>query len=212
MKRLLQIAASVFIVAVMVAVIAGEDSGPGSNRAPPPVAPLAPGATVRSVTEQMQATMPADEVAVIAAVESARRQYAAAPNAVAEAATRPARAAALCAVLRARSVDGWIGTVSTLSSNADDKVALAIEIASNVAVETWTNNLSDIADKTLIDLSAPLFTVASQLHKGQMVRFGGTFFQSASDCLREAGMSLAASIVEPEFIFRFGSISAIEQS
>ncbi len=45
-----------------------------------------------------------------------------------------------------------------------------------------------------------------------MVRFGGTFFQSASDCLREAGMSLAASIVEPEFIFRFGSISAIEQS
>lgn len=87
---------------------------------------------------------------------------------------------------------------------------LAVEIASKVAVRTWTNSLSDITDKTLIEPSSPLFAVASQLHKGQMVRFGGMFFQNAGDCVHEASMSVAFSIDEPEFIFRFGSVSAIE--
>jgi hypothetical protein len=212
MKRLWQLAACLFIVVVMLAVIAGEEDGPGAiNRAPPPAAAtLAPGTSIRPMSEQMRAMMPTDEVAVIAAVESARRQYAAATNAAAEDASRGARAAAICAALRSRSVDGWIGTVSALGGNADGKGVFAVEIASKVAVKTWTNSLSDVADKTLIEPSSPLFAAASQLHKGQMVRFGGIFFQNAGDCVREASMSLAFSIDDPEFIFRFGSVSAIE--
>jgi hypothetical protein len=210
MTHFLQIAGALFVVAVVIGLIAGEEDRPDFHGhavtavVTPPLISTAPYAS-----EQMRAMMPADEVAVIAAVENAREHYAAATNDMAKGASRPTRAAAICAALRSRSVAGWVGRVSTLSSNADGKGVLAVEIAPDVSIKTWNNSLSDIWDQTLIETSSPLFAIASQLRKGQIVRVGGTFFQNASDCVREASMSLADSIDEPEFIFRFGSITAI---
>jgi hypothetical protein len=211
MTHFLQIAGVLFIVAVVIGLIAGEEDRPDFHGHAVTAAVTSPLVSkAPSASEQMQTMMPADEVAVIAAVEKARQQYAAATNDLAKGASRPARATAICAALRSRSVAGWVGRVSTLSSNADGKGVLAIEIAPNVLIKTWNNGLSDTWDQTLIEPSSPLFAVASQLHKGQIVRVGGTFFQNASDCVHEASMSLADSIDEPEFIFRFGSITAIQ--
>jgi hypothetical protein len=72
------------------------------------------------------------------------------------------------------------------------------------------NAFSDIGDKTLIDPSSPLFAVASQLHKGQFVYVSGMLMNDETDCVRESSLSLSGSIGEPEYIFRFHSISAIQ--
>ncbi len=160
--------------------------------------------------ERLQAMMPSDELAVIAAVEAARKQFASGQNDMAKGASRPVRARAVCAALQSHSVGGWIGRVSKLDTNGDGKGVLVVTIGPDISVKTWNNALSDIGDQTLIDPSSSLFAVASQLHNGQFVRFGGNFSQDNTDCVRESSMSLAGSIREPEYIFQFRSISVVQ--
>ena len=83
-------------------------------------------------------------------------------------------------------------------------------IGSDISVKTWNNSLSDISDGTLIEPSSQLFAVASQLHKGQLVRFSGSLREDKTDCVRDSSLTLDGSISEPEFIFKFQSISAVE--
>lgn len=160
--------------------------------------------------ERIRAMMPAGQSAMIDVVEAARRQYAIGANEMAKGASRPFRAQALCSILPNRIVSGWIGRVINLNTNGDGKGVLAVEIGQGISVKTWNNSLSDISDKTLIEPTSTLFGVATQLTKGQFVRFSGEFFKSETDCVRESSVSLSGSIEEPEFIFRFQSITPID--
>ena len=154
--------------------------------------------------------MPGDQASLIAAVEAARQQYASGANEMAKGAARPARAQAICNVLHGRSVNGWIGRVAELTTNGEGKGVLSIEIGPEVSTKTWNNSLSDIGDHTLIEPSSALFNTATRLRVGQLVTFGGTLFADKTDCVRESSMTLAGSIREPEFIFRFQSVSAVD--
>jgi hypothetical protein len=160
--------------------------------------------------ERMRTMMPTEQSAVIKVVEAARQQYAAGANEMAKGASRPSRAQALCSVLPNRVVNSWIGRVDTLSTNGDGKGVIVLEFGNKMSVKTWNNSLSDVSDKTLIDPSSSLFIVATQLKKAQLVRFSGQFFRSQADCIEESSMSLLGSINEPEFIFRFQSITPID--
>jgi hypothetical protein len=130
---------------------------------------------------------------------------------MAKGAARPARAKEICAVLKgALHVINWLGTVETLSSNSDGLGVLSIQIAEGISIKTWNNAISDIEDKTLIDPESAVFKLAVTLKIGQRVTFGGQFFPSPTDCIREGSLTQKGSLTKPEFIFRFSDIAPSE--
>jgi hypothetical protein len=151
------------------------------------------------------------ETLLIAAVEKARAAFAAGANDMAKGAARPARAKEICAILKnQRLVSDWVGKVETLSSNSDGLGVLSIQIAEGISIKTWNNAISDIQDKTLIDPESAVFKLAVTLKIGQRVTFGGQFFPSPTDCIREGSLTQEGSLTKPEFIFRFSDIAPSE--
>lgn len=159
--------------------------------------------------DQLNALMPPEQAKLISIIEDARRRYDTGANDLAKGAARPMRAQAICQTFRVLAVRNWVGVVYKLSTNGDGKGVLEVEIGPDVYVHTWNNSLSDYSAKTLIEPTSSVFQSASQLNEHTIVRFSGTFFRSDTDCFSESSMSLAGSIREPEFIFRFTSISQV---
>ena len=216
MKKFLKIAAGIFVLLMLIGFFLDKD-----KTARDPTAANSASSTISNVTtsdstkaptprERMQSLMPPAQVALIESVESARRQYAAGANDMAKGAARPARAQSICRALNVLMVDGWVGRVKTLSTNSDGKGVLAVEMGSRFNVKTWNNALSDIVDQTLIEPSTQLFSYASSLRQGLIVRFSATFFRNETDCIEESSFSLSGSIREPDFVFRFTSIAAVD--
>lgn len=216
MKKFLKIIAGIFVLLILIGFFMDKDKAVRDPAAANSVSSPSSNATTSESTksptpsERMQSLMPPAQVALIESVESARRQYAAGANDMAKGAARPARAQSICRTLSGLMVDDWVGRVKILSTNSDGKGVLGVEIGTKINVKTWNNALSDIADRTLIEPSTQLFSYASSLRKGQIVRFSGTFFRSETDCIEESSISLSGSIREPDFVFRFTSVSAVD--
>jgi hypothetical protein len=121
---------------------------------------------------------------------------------------RPAPATAICALLRSAQAKDWIGTVATLSSTNDGKGVLQIQLPNGVTVGTTNNGLSEsLSDlKTLIPVGSAVQTEAMALHKGQQVRFSGTFARSQDDCPKETSMTVYSAMNSPGFLFQFNDV------
>lgn len=177
----------------------------------------APTATVAAAPSKPPKPMLTDEMlhpterAFLRAVEAAQRQYATGGNDMQKGAARAQRADAICNLLRSMTMTNWAGKITRLTTNGDGNGVIAIEIGKGIAVKTWNNSLSDIGDRTLIDPRSPLFATLSMLQVGQLVQFSGSFFPNSTDCVRESSMTLQGSLEEPEYIFRFGSVTPIGQ-
>jgi GYF domain 2 len=155
--------------------------------------------------------MPEDQQAFVTVVARATHDYGRETNDLVKAGTRADRAASVCAALgRNDNVDGWLGTITTLSSNSDGEGVLVIQIWDNIYIDTWNNSFSDIGDHTLIDPNSALFRSLSTLKVGQRVRFSGTFFSSPTDCVKEASLTLEGSMTKPDYKMRFRMVEAFE--
>jgi len=150
--------------------------------------------------------IPAKQQAFVDAVEKARQNYDAAENDLAKGRTRNARKQAVCGLLKSRTVEGWVGHITNLSSNEDGKGVLEITLSDHATVKTWNNAFSDIAYNTLIDPASSISQKLTSLKEKDRVRFSGTFFQSDVDCVHEASMTLDGSMSQPEYIIRFSGI------
>jgi hypothetical protein len=157
--------------------------------------------------------MPSDEKAFVDAIVQARLMYRQAANDLAKGGTRSTRAVAVCQLLgRSLTVDGWIGIIETLSSNSEGKGVLKIRIGPDIQVGTWNNSLSDVGDHTLIDPTSSLFADLSAMSTGQIVKFGGRFIASETDCVRESSMTLGGSMTKPDYIVRFRQVETVRQT
>ena len=143
------------------------------------------------------------------AVVAYREAFAKAPNEMAAGAQRQKRAKALCAALKNRSVKGWTGFITDLSSNSDGLGILSIETGKGITVTTWNNAISDAGDNTLLKVDSPVMEAAAELAVGQAVEFSGTFVKDSKDCIRESSMTQAGSMESPEFIMRFTSLKSL---
>jgi hypothetical protein len=179
--------------------LSGPDDGPITTARPPELVPI-----------KASSEKPDDESAVLEIVEAAMSRYKTGQNDMQRGAARPIRGQSICSVLPSRRARNWIGTVTKLSTNGDGKGVLHVQVAPDIYVQTWNNALSDTFDKTLIDPQTALFRTVSQLREGQKVRFSGSFASSEIDCIEEASMTMQGSITQPEFIFKFDTVSAIE--
>lgn len=192
-----------------------EASTPPSATASSLIAPSAP--PTPSVPQTAPAPLsvpvstppiPPDQARFVAAIDRARAAYAAGANDMAKGAARPARGRELCAAVPG-VVSGWIGTVSTLTTNGDGRGVLGVEIGDRIELKTWNNALSDAGDKTLIQPQSPLHEQAIRLRIGARVQVSGSLARGDVDCFRESSLTMDGSIRSPEFIFRFSSISPV---
>lgn len=158
-------------------------------------------------------TLPATESSFIQTVVKAREDSQAAANDMQKGGIKAIRDRTLCNTLTSLAVSDWVGTVKTVDSNSDGKGVLAIEIAPDVLVKTWNNDLSDIGSNTLIEPGTAVFTAASAMKSGQLVSFSGNFLSGVSgDCVSESSLTLDGKLQSPEFVFRFASVSSYDPS
>jgi hypothetical protein len=153
--------------------------------------------------------MPQLERSFLDTIQKAQKAYRDAANDMAKGATRPARAAEVCGVIKSAKVADWTGVVSKLSSNNDGKGVLTVSVGEDVYLSTWNNSISDSSDHTLIEPNSVLFKQASTLAEGKLVKFSGNFLPSEVDCLREMSLTLPGSLREPTYAFRFATVSPI---
>lgn len=115
----------------------------------------------------------------------------------------------ICALMPNKAVKNWVGKVNKVGANSDGKGVLVVTLAKGVTLKTWNNDFSDMSAKTLIDPNSKLFQNASMLKKGDSITFSGTFLPGKDgECIYEGSMSLSGKLRDPEFIFRFSSVSA----
>jgi hypothetical protein len=146
----------------------------------------------------------------IQAIEKARADYAAAENDMVRGGTRAARAKAVCSVLKGRPDVLWVGKIKELSSNSEGRGVLAVSVGPDITLMTMNNSFSDMGRETLIDPESPLFEKASKLKKDAVVKVRGKLFFDKTDCVAELSLTLKGSIAEPEYLFKFADITAVE--
>jgi hypothetical protein len=154
---------------------------------------------------------PLKETQFIDAVTRAQSQYRSGENELQKGAARPNRAREICAVLSDATATNWIGTIADLSTNGDGNGVLSIKLSPRLHLKTWNNSISDYNTNTLIKSSSGLYRDLLTWKVGETVRFSGSFFRKDDpDCLLEQSMTLAGSINDPEFVFRFSQVERVE--
>lgn len=151
------------------------------------------------------------ENAFIDIVAKGKATYEAGSTDFQKGAARPARKAEICRLMQDKRVAGWTGKIAKISTNGDGKGVVYIEIAPNVRIETYNNSLSDFRFKTLIEPGTELFQSLFSLMPDELVEFSGTFLEAEADCIKESSLSIAGSMTDPEFIFRFSEIKPSNQ-
>jgi hypothetical protein len=178
----------------------------GNSARPSPAAPSATTTSSASAAPQSGAT----EEQFIALVQAAMNKYTDADNDMAKGGVHVWRKNEICKALSSLDIENWNGQIYSLSSNSDGKGVVEIAIAPNIYVKTWNNSLSDISDHTLIEPGTTVFRILSNLKKGDRVRFSGKFLRNDVDCVREGSMTQSGSMTEPEFIFQFSNVAAVD--
>jgi hypothetical protein len=153
---------------------------------------------------------PAQQVALIRAIERARIQFKNGSNDIQRMEVRKFRANAICSNVSS-SIERWIGKISELSINSDGRSSASITIGKNLKLKTWNNALSDIGSDTPIDSSSSVYRTLLDMKVGQVVRFDGEFIPRDRDCYSEGGMTFQDSIESPEFLVRFSRVDAVEE-
>lgn len=155
------------------------------------------------------AELPQNEKTFIVIATNAVTQADKATNASQRGGVKTRRDDALCSTLSQKRVNNWVGKVSKVDADKNGKGLLAVKIAENVTLKTWSNDLSDASDKTLIDPGSKLFEKTTMLTVGDQVRFSGEFFGGDRACIKEAALNPDGSLKEPDFIFRFSEVDKI---
>lgn len=157
--------------------------------------------------------IPSDEQRFIDIVQKASADYSNAENDIKKGGIRNDRSKAVCKVVSSPLVKNWVGTITELTTNSDGLGVLSVRLDKNVTVTTWNNALSDTFDNTLIHQDSPVFKILSELQKGSKIKFSGTFFRDDEgvDCYRESSLTMSGAMTDPEYLFRFSSVSVFKE-
>lgn len=104
-------------------------------------------------------------------------------------------------------VSNWVGTIESIQTDSSGYAYISVKLADNIHLKTWNNSFSDIGFKTIIKENTPLYSSLAELEEGKRITFSGSFFPDTTDRFKEASMTINGSMTDPEFIFKFTSIS-----
>jgi len=168
-----------------------------------PTAPFASPGTARRDDD-------ADEAAFISIISAARSEYNNGSNDMAKGAARVHRRDRLCELLHSMVVRGWTGTIANLSSSSSGKGVLVVSIGPQIKIGTTNNDLSDSLDNTLLNPSSGVFGQVVSLTQEQRILFSGSFLPGDTDCVQETSLTQEGSMTDPEFLFHFTDVKAVQ--
>jgi len=152
----------------------------------------------------MPVPIPRQESAFIAAAADARQAWVSAPNDLARASMRAARAAALCKALPGLAAADWRGTVQQIIPDSfpdyagHKTVRIVINLQPHVALTTPAAPLLNLPN-TMVQEGTPVYAAAAALPIGSPVKFSAKFFADGTDCMAETSLTRAGSMTEPVF-------------
>lgn len=152
---------------------------------------------------------PQNQIALINATVDAMSKSKKADNDMQKGNALRERSNAICSTIGSLFVKDWVGIISNIDSNSDGYGILSVEINNDISLKTWNNSVSDTFDNTLIRPGTKLFNTVSNLKRGQVIKFSGTFFADDQTCINESSLSLDGKLKEPEFIFRFSKVTPL---
>jgi hypothetical protein len=161
---------------------------------------------------RLPAAMPAPELAFIAAAADARLAWVSAPNDLARADMRAARAAALCKALPGLAAADWRGTVQQIvPDNFPDyaghkTVRIVINLQPHLALTTPAAPLLNLPD-TMVEAGTTIYAAAAALPIGSPVRFSAKFFADGTDCMAETSLTRAGSMTDPVFKIQLSALA-----
>lgn len=162
-----------------------------------------------AVPVEPQINIPSNQKAFVDVVESVKSEYDSAPNELKKSAVRTKRGKLIQKALNnSRNISGWVGIIADMQTNSEGKAIFAIKLESaGIELQTWNSAFQDAFDNTLISQDNKLYTVISDLNKGDRVIVNGSFSRSdESDFIKERSMTENGSMSDPEFIFKFTSV------
>jgi len=147
--------------------------------------------------------MPERQVALLQAIVDGRAAYKDCPNELKCTVVRKARDAAISEAVGDGRIEGWIGTIKSMSTKGSGTAYIAVAVPGyDVTLSTWNNALSDLGSGTMIEFESPLYNTVAELEEGDLVFFSGQL-------LAEKSITEAGSMRRPDFTTRFNSIRRI---
>ena len=159
----------------------------------------------RQAAEQAKwAALPDSERAFCEALTTHRDIYRAADNDLKKSKARRDRAKALLAAVPSGRVQGWTGTVSTLTTTGDGNVVLVLSLpCSDFSVGTTNNEFSDLLDKTLISATSPVYDTLAEMSVGDSLTFGGQLLRDDVNGWKGTSITELGSMTGEAFLIRF---------
>jgi hypothetical protein len=142
-------------------------------------------------------------VAFVSLITSFQGRYRGAPNEFQQSTLRRERAAELARILPGRSIERWIGKVSSMSTTRSGGGTLAVNPL-EYRSGTWSAGM--LSNGTSIPSGSPLYQEISGLSVGQKVIFDGAFGSGKVDYLDETSLTELGSMTDPEFVFEFTAV------
>jgi hypothetical protein len=135
---------------------------------------------------------------------------------LAQPAYRPQRANAICNLFNGNlSVANWRGDVKEFWHTSDGRAGLAVWLREKglyvtlLSDEETLTSPSDPLNKTILSLGrAKSSRLDSERPEGASVLFSGQFMPSTRDCVREVSMTAGGSMTEPQWSFKFSSLTS----
>jgi hypothetical protein len=158
------------------------------------------------------AEMPGTESSFLSAALDARQAWVSAPNDLARANMRAARAASLCRALPNLAVTDWLGSVQKIDPDSfpdyagHKTVRILISLAPHVSVTTPSAPLLNLPG-TMVEAGTPIYAAAASLPLGTAVKFSGRFFADGTDCMFETSLTRAGSMTDPVFEFQLTALA-----
>lgn len=161
--------------------------------------------------QSMEYQMPEDQRKFVQIITNYAEGFRGAKNELQQSNMRDQRKMAISSSLGSYSINFWIGTIHKLETNSEGKAILSVHISPEIKIKTWNNAFSDLASNTLIEKGSPVYNSLFHLSNGQRVRFSGTFIPSGVDFIEETSMTIDGSMINPEFLFKFKTVTSINE-
>lgn len=185
--------------------VQGAQGGPADQTTPHKQARRGPEQQQRQELPILPSTIGVKQLRFLAALEEARTAGTV-TDAAAQAAARTQRLASICQVIQEPAVTSWIARVKGMTSDADGRGLISVEIGNHVILTTATNPQTEAEAATLIPRKSTLYTEVSRFKTGDMVTITGEFVPGTDACVREVG-DLRTMLTEPAFLFKFTTLA-----
>jgi len=105
------------------------------------------------------------------------------------------------------SFTNWEGAIREIDVVGESGIALTISLKCKVRIKTWNNTISDMGDRTIIDLDSSIGDFLANAYIGDKVKVSGTFIPGTDSHIYESSITERGRMTEPEYIVHFKKIN-----